>query len=136
MTAIEDIDNPKCYVCDKAAKKRKLILPIRNKTHLCKEDACLCEDCFFRCPEDLHKRLISNADQQSGAEFNTAILEALSLTSLKNLNDGYVGLVKEHNGSWFRRFGGKTKMLRAVKDSIRFKDPLVICFKDGKEIFK
>ena len=128
-----DIDNPTCSVCSKKVKKRKLFLPIRNKKYMNREESCLCEDCFFRLPDDIHRDLISNASQQSGVDFNTMVIDALNHSSIRNLNDDYIALVSAYERVGFYRFGSRKELKQALKD-YAVSGASAIGFENGKKI--
>ena len=94
----------------------------------------MCEDCFFLLPDGLHRQLISNASEQSGVDFNTAVIDALNRSSIRNLNDDYVALVSAYEDVKFHRFDNKRAMVAALRDYTDKGANLVMGFENGKKI--
>jgi hypothetical protein len=86
---------PVCPVCNKKAKGRKLTL-ITHELSTGKQEVSLCENCFFRVPDGLHRQLISNSQSYGGEQFNTMVIKALRNTSAaSDLNKGLVVLLND-----------------------------------------
>lgn len=132
---MSNIDFPKCSICGHKAKKRKLFLPIR--VNLGKEDACICEACFFRLPDDFHSDLINNARRQDGMEFNTSVIDGLKRTHTRlNLNKGYTIFVLSNRTYHFERFDHKREYSEVICTYRASGVKVLSSYEDGRKIYQ
>lgn len=121
---------PVCPVCNKKVMGRKLLL-VTKELSTGKQEVNLCERCFFRIPDGLHRQLISNAQSFIGEEFNTMVIKALRNTpDISDLNRGVVVLL---NGDKFK-FKFKFKKCKSLNES--HTECIIHTFDNGKIISK
>jgi len=128
------MDKENCCICKKEARQRKLILKLNSANSAIQEQyVCLCEQCFYRIPEALRKRLIWNADNHNGEEYNSLIIHALKNTSsLLKLNYGYC-LLFDGNSPIFMKvktLGKLRKAASGVKICMAFENGIRILEKE------
>lgn len=123
----------RCGVCKKAILKKRIYLKIKEG-YLGRQDVCICERCFLRIPEGLHRELISNSSMGKGDELNTIVIVALrNLKTTANLNSRWVMLSKSH---FFKKISpctvnGREMLTKGIRSL-----NVIYVFRHGKVILK
>ena len=128
MTKKCDKGLPVCVVCENIIRHRELILKT-NSLSTGRIEVHLCESCISKCPMDLQRMIINNADRSDGEVLNTIVVKALKgIHGRLDLNKEYVLLLDE---GLFKKFPvEKTDLF------LEFSKSSIYAFKNGRIIPK